>query len=143
MIGIAIFSCGNNGKMGIIEVTVQPDPSYIYIDEVENVKVCEAVVKLEEKGGVGIHFIKEEIKYIDMNTEEVFFEEELDSEEIKDTYSSNYLPAHAWVELRIKDIVSLDGPESFYVEDRVFCMDEKGNEFEVYYKRRCLPPPSD
>lgn len=132
------ISCANDGEIAILEVTVSPDPSYIYVDDSLAVKVCEAKVKLEEKGGVGVYFVAERINYIDMETGEIFYWENLDANKIKEVYGYNYLPANGWAEIEIKDMIPLSSPDNFYVEDTVYCRDAKENYFKIYYKRRCL-----
>ncbi len=135
---IMLISCAENGEIGIVEVSVEPDPSHLVIDENLEMKVCSAKIKLEERGGVGVYFIGERINYIDMKDVQIFHTEVYDENGILEKYGYNYLPPNSSVEIEIKDMVSTEGPDNFYVEDTVYCRDIKGNYFEVYYKRTCL-----
>jgi len=137
---LIFLSCAENGEMAEVEISVEPDPSYIYIDENSGFKVCEAKVRLEEKGGVGVYFTGEKINYIDMETGEVFYSVTYNADEIREKYGHNYLPGNSWVEIKIKDMVSVSGADNFYVDDTVYCRDIKGNYFKLYYRRSCITP---
>jgi len=137
---LIFISCAGNGEMAKVEISVEPDPSYIYIDENLGVKICEAKVRLEEKGGIGVYFIGERINYIDRESGEIFSSLIYNADEIREKYGHNYLPGDSWVEIKIKDMVLISGPDNFYVEDTIYCRDIKGNYFKLYYKRSCLTP---